>query len=274
MTKFLYINERELSLYIVKPKDWKKEDSRPAAVFFHGGGWVRGKPTQFNYHSRYLASRGMVCIQVQYRLMTKNDRNPLSCVHDARSAMRWVRSRAAELGIDPNRIASGGGSAGGHLAAHIGMVEGLDDPKDDLSVAVKSNAMLLFNPVLDNGPNGYGYKKLGKEYLKYSPFHNITKDDPPSIFFLGNKDKLIPVKMAEDYKAKMDALKILCDVVVFKDMPHSFFNYSKYEHVPYYHTILEMDRFLKKLGWLDGEPTLKVPADTLGKVQTYFIQEN
>jgi len=63
------------------------------------------------------------------------------------SAMRYVRSHAAELGIDPQRIAAAGGSAGGHLAAFTGLVPGLDDPKDDLAVSAKPNAMVLFNPV-------------------------------------------------------------------------------------------------------------------------------
>ena len=106
--------------------------------------------------------------------------------------MRWVRSRAKEFGIDPNRIASGGGSAGGHLAAFVGIVEGTDDPADDLSVSPKSNAMVLFNPVFDNGPEGWGAARVGDRYREFSPFHNVTKDDPPAIVFLGSADKLVP----------------------------------------------------------------------------------
>ena len=111
------VGERELKLYVTKPDDWKSGDTRPAIVFYHGGGWVGGTPGQFTEHSKYLASRGMVAIQVEYRLLgRKSNDPPTTCVHDAKSAMRWVRSRAEELGIDPERIASAGGSAGGHLA--------------------------------------------------------------------------------------------------------------------------------------------------------------
>ncbi len=70
------------------------------------------------------------------------------CCNDTKSAMRWVRSHAAELGIDPERIAASGGSAGGHLAAFASMVEGIDDPADDLKVSPRGNALVLFNPVL------------------------------------------------------------------------------------------------------------------------------
>jgi acetyl esterase/lipase len=127
------IADVELKLYVTKPKDWKASDNRPAIVFFHGGGWVGGAPGQFTEHSKYFASRGLVCVQAQYRLLDKKKNDPpIICINDAKSAMRWVRSRADELGIDPNRIASGGGSAGGHLAAFVGLAEGVDDPKDDL----------------------------------------------------------------------------------------------------------------------------------------------
>ena len=113
------VADRELKLTIVNPSDWKASDQRPAMVFFHGGGWTSGGPTQFTQHSEYLATRGMVCIQVEYRLIKKGDSGPpIDCVHDAKSAMRWVRVHAAELGIDPNRIGAGGGSAGGQLGQH------------------------------------------------------------------------------------------------------------------------------------------------------------
>jgi acetyl esterase len=251
------VEDRDLKLYVTKPSDWKAGDSRPAMVFFHGGGWTGGAPGQFTEHSKYLASRGMVCVQVQYRLLGKDKLPPVTCCRDAKSAMRWVRSRARELGIDPNRIASGGGSAGGHLAAFVGMVDGTDDPADDLKVSAKSNAMCLFNPVYENGPKGWGAARTGDRYKEFSPFHNITKDDPPAIVFLGTEDKLVPVETVEAFRDQMKELGIDSELHLFEGMPHGFFNYGKYNNKPYFESVVAMDRFLAKLGWLEGEPTLK-----------------
>ena len=254
------IGQRKLTLYVTKPKDWKATDKRPAIVFFHGGGWVGGQPGQFTEHSKYLASRGMVCVQVQYRLLKRKSNDPpTNCVRDAKSAMRWVRSRAKELGIDPKRIASAGGSAGGHLAAFVGMVDGLDDPADNDAISAKSNAMVLFNAVFDNGPKGWGHKRVGKRYKEFSPLHNASKDDPPALVFLGSADKLIPVKTAYDFQAAMKKSGVRCEVMIFKGKPHGFFNYGRDGNKPYYETVLATDKFLASLGWLSGEPTLKKP---------------
>ena len=254
------IGDRELKLHIVHPEGWKSSDRRPAIVFFHGGGWVNGKPTQFNDHSVYFATRGLVCIQVEYRLVKGADKAPpLVCIQDARSSMRWVRSHARELGIDPARIASGGGSAGGHLAAHVGMVDVLDDPTDDRKVSPKSNAMLLFNPVLDNGPGGFGVKTIGERFLEFSPAHNISRDDPPAVLFLGSEDKLIPVPTLETFAAKMKALGIKCALHVYAGQGHGFFNTKNPKY--YNLTVIEADRFLNALGWLKGAPTLQPIAE-------------
>ena len=245
------VEGRKLNLHVVKPVDWKASDNRPAIVFFHGGGWTGGRPTQFNEHCRHFADRGMVCIQVEYRLMGKGSKEtPVACVYDARSAMRWVRSRADQLGIDPKRIASGGGSAGGHLAAHIGMVDALDDPADDKSVSAKSNAMLLFNPVFDNGPDGWGYDRVRERYKEFSPAHNISKDDPPAIVFLGSEDKLIPVTKLEAFKAAMEKAGVRCEAKVTQGAGHGFFNYGRDGGVHYKKTLAEADEFLVSLGWL------------------------
>lgn len=255
------VGDRELKLTIVNPTDWKASDQRPAMVFFHGGGWVGGKPTQFTEHSDYLATRGLVCIQVEYRLIKKGDKGPpIDCVHDAKSAMRWVRGHAAELGIDPNRIGAGGGSAGGHLAAFVGMVEGLDDPQDDLKVSPKANALALFNPVFDNGPEqGWGRERVKDEYKAYSPAHNITADDPPAIIFLGTNDKLIPVAVVERFKANMEKTGIRCEANFYEGQGHGFFNANKGGPRYFHETLLATDKFLTSLGWLKGEPTLKQP---------------
>jgi len=197
--------DRELKLSIVKPPDWKPADRRPALVFFHGGGWVGGGPTQFTRQAEHLAARGMVCIQVEYRLLPRQGKEPpLVCIQDAKSAMRWVRAHAAELGADPARIGAGGGSAGGHLAAFVGMVGGLDDPQDDLRVSPRADALVLFNPVFDNGPDqGWGTALVGERYREFSPAHNISADDPPAIVFLGTQDKLIPVAVARRFQEGM-----------------------------------------------------------------------
>ena len=254
------VDDRELSLYVTKPDDWKQGDKRPAVVFFHGGGWVGGSPGQFTEHAKYLASRGMVAVQVEYRLLDRKSNDPpTTCVDDARTAMRWVRSRAGELGIDPDRIASAGGSAGGHLAAFVGMVDDAQDSSDKPLVSAKSNAMLLFNPVFDNGPNGWGQKRVGDRYKEFSPMHNISEDDPPAIVFLGSEDKLIPVKTVEQFQQKMKAVGNLCEIHIYDGQPHGFFNHGRSGNRYYFETVTATDRFLESLGWLSGEPTLAKP---------------
>lgn len=254
------VGDRKLSLYVTKPADWTPQDQRPAIVFFHGGGWVGGAPGQFTEHSKYLASRGMIAVQVEYRLLDRKSSDPPTvCIQDAKSAMRWVRGRATTFGIDPNRVASAGGSAGGHLAAFVGVVEGLDDPQDDLAIAAKSNAMVLFNPVFDNGPEGWGHQRVGKRYKVFSPLHNISPDDPPTIVFLGSADKLIPVETAQKFERAMQKAGNGCETHIYDGQPHGFFNHGRDGNRWYYETLTAADKFLTSLGWLSGPPTLQKP---------------
>ena len=87
-------------------------DQRPAAVFFFGGGWNGGSVSQFEKHARYLAQRGIVAFLADYRVKSRQGITPDACVQDGKSAIRWVRANASRLGVDPKRIAAGGGSAG------------------------------------------------------------------------------------------------------------------------------------------------------------------
>jgi acetyl esterase len=251
------VGNRELMLLIEKPADWKATDKRPAIVFFFGGGWVGGTPEQFKPQSEYLATRGMVGVRVEYRVIPKGESGPpIVCCHDAKSAMRWVRGRATELGIDPQRIAASGGSAGGHLAAFASMVDGIDDPADDLKVSPRGNALVLFNPVFDNGPeNGWGTQRVGDRVKEFSPAHNITPDDPPAIVFLGGEDALIPVSVLDRFQANLTKAGVRSESRVYEGQPHGFFNRDPYKTA----TLIEADQFLASLGWLQGKPTLKTP---------------
>ena len=101
----------ELKLHIFNPDGHKAGDQKAAIIFFFGGGWNGGSPSQFYPQCEYLAKRGMVAISAEYRVKSRNGTSPLECVKDGNSAIRWVRSHALELGINPGKLAAGGGSA-------------------------------------------------------------------------------------------------------------------------------------------------------------------
>ena len=103
------------------------------------------------------------------------------------------------------------------VAAATATLPGLDDEQDDLSVSCKPDALVLFNPVFDNGPGGYGFDRVGEErYREISPLHNISAETPPAIVFLGTEDKLIPVATAEKFKAEMEAAGRRCDLYLYE----------------------------------------------------------
>ena len=251
------VEGRGLNLYLLKPADWKASDRRPAIVLFHGGGWVGGSPSALAPQGQYLASRGMVCALVEYRLLSRDSSDPpVVCIRDAKSAMRWVRGHAHDLGIDPNRIAASGGSAGGHLAAFVGLANGFDDPQDDLAVSPRANALVLLNPVFDNGPeHGWGTERVGARYKEFSPAHNITTGAPPTLVLVGNQDKLIPLSVVERFKTNMSKAGARCETRVYDGQGHGFFNREPWLT----RTLIETDKFLGSLGWLQGPPALKAP---------------
>ena len=252
------IGDVKLYLHVIRPEGFRASDKRPAIVFFFGGGWNGGSPKQFEQHCRYLASRGMVAMAADYRVRSRNGTSPRECVQDGNSAVRWIRTQAARLGIDSDHIAAGGGSAGGHVAAATGTVDGFNEPGEDASVSAKPNALVLFNPVYDNGLEGYGYDRVKEYYREISPLHNIKPGAPPTIVFLGTEDKLIPVATAEKYEAKMKAAGNRCDTHLYEGQPHGFFNYGRGDGRCYRDTVHKMDKFLASLGYLEGEPTIPI----------------
>lgn len=263
-TVYKHVDGRPLRLYVTRPDGWKASDKRPCIIFFHGGGWVGGSPGQFTEHARHFAGLGLVCVQVEYRLLNRTSSEPPDiCVHDARSAIRWIRTRSDLLGIDPLRIASAGGSAGGHLAAHVGLVDGVDDPQDVTQISCKSQAMLLFNPVFDNGPGGWGTSRVGDRFAELSPIHNITPDDPPAVVFLGTEDKLVPVETGRRFEAEMNDAGIACCLVLAEGQGHGFFNFGRGENVWYQKTVVECEQFLRRLGWLE-----EVASESVGGISS------
>ena len=261
--RYLYrsVEGVDLALYVFEPEGHVASAKAPAVVFFFGGGWRNGSPQQFYEHSKYLASRGMVAIAADYRVESRHGVKPYQCVEDAKAAMRWVRTHAPEMGIDPNRIAAGGGSAGGHSAAATATLPGHDAPNTDLSVSPLPNALALFNPVTVTAPiDGLGAfgseERFGEPVEAFSPYHHIPANPPPAIIFHGEADTTVPYETAEAFCEKWNTQGGQCELVGYKGKDHGFFNYGRDGNGPYIDTVRRMDRFLVALGWLTGEPTL------------------
>ena len=251
------VGDTDLKVWIFDPAQ-KSAKPLPAIVFFFGGGWTAGSPTQFEPQSRHLAGRGMIAIVADYRVKSRQDAKPADCVSDAKACVRWVRANAARLGIDPERIAVGGGSAGGHLAAAVATLPGLDTAKDDKSVSCLPNALVLFNPatVLTTFPGldlkGFGAgldkEKFGCEPTEISPLHHVKKGTPPTIIFHGKADTTVPYTTVEKFAEVMKAAGNRCDLVGYEGQPHGFFNKSKYAE-----TLAAADDFLVSLGYLPAK---------------------
>jgi len=250
---FKQTKEAKLKVHVHFPKNWKQSDKRPAVVFFFGGGWHGGSANQFTPQAEYLATRGMVAVRADYRVYRRHKVLPDKCVEDAKSAIRWVRKNAADLGIDPNRIVASGGSAGGHLAACTGLTDGLEAPNEDLSVSSKPQALVLFNPVVDMTHEKIIQRLKGNKTIaqQISPFHQMKKNAPPTLILFGTADKLFA--QVPPYLAKAKKLGNRVELYTAEGAIHGFFNKSPW----YERTLRRMDEFLIDIGYLKGNPTIK-----------------
>ncbi len=137
-----------LKLTVYQPPHIEIDKKLPAIILFHGGGLRERYYWYFEPQSEYLVERGMVAVIATYRVK-RHGRTAFESIADAKSAIRWIREHADELGIDEHRVAAGGGSAGGYLAACAALVKDYDERKEDLSISSIPNALVLFNPRLD-----------------------------------------------------------------------------------------------------------------------------
>lgn len=262
------VGEVKLALHIFEPKEHKPDDRRPAIVFFFGGGWVGGTPRQFEQQCRYLASRGMVAMTVEYRVFNRHGTLAVKCVEDAKSAVRWVRANAKRLGVDPDRIVAGGGSAGGHIAACTGVVEGFEADGENTKVSSVPNAMVLFNPALVLAPvKGRSETehdrfeklepRLGTKPEKLSPAHHVRQGAPPTLVLHGKADTTVPYWTAEAFGEAMKQAGNRCEVVGYENQVHGFFNFGRGSNEHFLATTRQMDTFLASLGYLKGPPTIE-----------------
>ena len=213
------------------------ESPHPAILFFFGGGWTGGNPQQFYPFAEPLAELGFVAIPMEYRVRGRHDSTIPDSMADAFAAFRWARDNAEDLGIDPARIAVGGGSAGGHLAATVGTIAEHS--------GLGPSAMVLYNPVTDlrdvniiNRLNDL----IGGDAAAVSPLAHIEPGAPRTIIFHGEDDATVPISQSEAFCETMTAAGNQCELSRFAGVGHGFFNARQPAFEP---VLMETIRFLR-----------------------------
>jgi len=263
--QYTHIDERRkrrLTLDLYRPI--KGEVARPAIVMFYGGGWMNGRPGLFAALAQALTQRGYVCVVPQYRL--SGEKPFPAAVHDCKAAIRWTRKNAKRYNIDPRRIATLGGSAGGHLAGFMAASNGVkrfegkgdhDSVSSDVQAAVvMCGAMNLLEPfiverleeavrtlrgdaVIDFMGGALPVQKTGI-YREASPVTHVSKRTPPMLFIDGELDK--PGLRYATIWPKLDELKIPYEFIKMPKAPHPFWGLREW-FIP---TVDATDAFLKK----------------------------
>jgi pectinesterase len=214
---------------------------RPAIVFVHGGGWRTGVRANFAPLAIRMAERGYVAATIDYRLSPEAPYP--AAIHDVKAAVRWVRTHAADYGVDQDRIAIAGGSAGGQIAALTGVTN--DEPRFDPDGgpgAVPSRVQAIVNidglsdftsaearkyeddpakqPSAAGAWFGGRYAEKAALWRDASPLFHVGPGTPPTLFIVSAQRRFSLGR--EEMGAKLQALGVASQVVPVPDTPHSF----------------------------------------------------
>jgi acetyl esterase/lipase len=218
------VNDTQLEAHIFLPPGHTENDKRPVFVFFHGGGWFEGEPENGYRMCEHWAARGMVAVAFEYRLANFEAITPVECVQDAKSAIRWLRVHAAELGIDPNGIVATGGSAGGHLAVSTAMIEGFEEEGEDLSISSSPDAVVVWSAAVNLGEDSWFAQLLGDRVhvSSLSPADYIRPGLVPMALLHGTADETVPYWTVEQFVEDMQQAENRCELYTYEGGGHLF----------------------------------------------------
>ncbi len=191
----------------------------PAIVLFHGGRWLYSGPHAMYPQCRFFAAQGITCFAAEYNLGTHNRPAVKAAIDDALHAYHYITDHAQDLNIDADRIAVGGGSAGGHLAAMLALQATDSEPKRQAPAA-----LILYNPVLDLAPGAPDHHLVQDFWREVSPLHQIHAAIPPTLIMVGNEDLEVPLSTVETFCSAVEKAGGLCEAEIYPGQRHGFFN--------------------------------------------------
>ncbi|MBL9165155.1 MAG: alpha/beta hydrolase [Planctomycetaceae bacterium] len=206
----------------------------PGVLVVHGGAWRMGSRGQLSGVAQMLAQHGFTAIAISYRLAPAH-KFPAQIL-DCKDAIRWMRTNAARLKIDPERIGGFGYSAGAHLVSLLGTtdekdgLEGVADPKSVPSTRIQcvacGGAPCDLRPIPSNVDGlsfflGGSPAQCPEQYRLASPAAFVTPDDPPMFFFHAEDDQLVPLASPTQMRAALVAAGIVSDLYVVPHLGHT-----------------------------------------------------
>ena len=229
-------DDQHLQLNMARPKEGT--GPFPAVICIHGGGFRAGTRESFNGLCLQLAERGYVAVTVSYRLAPKYQFP--AAVYDVKAAVRWMRANAEKYQIDPDRIGTTGGSAGGHLAQFLGVTSGVKKFEGDGGNAEYSSSVKCV-------VNFYGPSDFTKSYdasvdakdvlplflggnleqerhrhIESSPLYWGTPEAAPTLFVHGTKDAYVAHEQAGWIVERMKAADVEATLMTIEDGDHGF----------------------------------------------------
>lgn len=229
----------------------------PAVLLVHGGGWRSGDRSQLRGYGILLGRRGYVCVASEYRLVPES---PWPAqIHDVKAALRWMRANATALGIDPDKIAIEGNSAGAHLAL---LAAGTPNRPEfegdggnagvptDVAAAIGVYAPTLFwhqeserggVPIVALDEQGDAALAAGA-----SPLRHISGQFPPTLLIHGTKDTVVPPLASVRMYEELVAAKVPVELHMYADQPHAFDAAPEFGRQCAAEMLLFLDRYVRQ----------------------------
>jgi acetyl esterase/lipase len=205
----------------------------PAVVFVHGGGWMRGDPSQAAGNALHFAKNGIATVSISYRLAPAH-RFPAP-LDDVRRGLRWVRAHANELGIDPARIALLGVSAGAHLAVLTHLARDVARLAPDLPSDLRDVSESVRAVIAHYGPYDLarrrsemvdallGARVADAEWARLaSPIVHAAGATAPMLLIHGTADQLVSWRESERMHAALQEAGKSSELLVLEGAPHAF----------------------------------------------------